>query len=150
MNHIARMAVSLLKEYGIQRAPVPLEPLLESNNIVVTPWSFPPPLIGMSRQGKYRNFIAVHKGLTCEARRHVIAHEAAHILLHAGNQFYMAQHPLHRIWVDKQEWQADTFAAHFLIPEWELQHVGSMRLDELADHFLVPESLIVVRIRPGR
>ncbi|MGE5584444.1 MAG: ImmA/IrrE family metallo-endopeptidase [Bacillota bacterium] len=147
MAHMARLALSLLEEYGIQHVPVPLEPLLERNNILVTPWSFPRPWVGMSHRGKHRNFIAVHRGLGCEARRHVITHEAAHILLHSGNQFYMAQHPLHHVWVDRQEWQADTFAAHFLIPEWELQRVGGMRPDELADHFLVPESLVVVRMR---
>lgn len=146
MNRVARLATDLLDRYGIKNVPVPLEPLLKDNRIVVTNWSFSPPYIGMSGCGKYKNFVAVQRGLSCESRRRVIGHEGAHVVLHAGNHFYMVKDSLQRILVDKQELQAEAFAAYYLIPEWELERVQYLRLDELADHFLVPEDLVKFRL----
>lgn len=146
MNRVAKLATDLLDRYGIKSVPVSLEPLLEDNRIVVTNWSFSPPYIGMSGRGKHKNFIAVQRGLSCESRRRVIGHEGAHVGLHAGNHFYMSNSPLQKVLVDKQEFQAETFAAYYLIPEWELERVRYLRIDELADHFLVPEDLARFRL----
>ncbi|WP_324664205.1 ImmA/IrrE family metallo-endopeptidase [Dehalococcoides mccartyi] len=46
----------------------------------------------------------------------------------------------------KQEDEADTFAAHFLMPEGELQKLKGKGFKELAEYFGVPEEKMELRL----
>ncbi len=47
----------------------------------------------------------------------------------------------------KQESEADEFAAHFLMPEEELQRLKDKSFRELAEYFGVPEEMVKVRFK---
>jgi len=46
----------------------------------------------------------------------------------------------------KQEYGADKFAAHLLIPEGELQKLKDKGTGELAEYFGVPEEIVKLRL----
>ena len=46
----------------------------------------------------------------------------------------------------RQEREADEFAAHFLMPEKELQKLKSNGTRELAEYFGVPEEIVKLRL----
>jgi len=46
----------------------------------------------------------------------------------------------------REEREADEFAAHFLMPEGELHKLKSMEIKELAEYFGVPEEMVRLRL----
>ncbi len=50
----------------------------------------------------------------------------------------------------RQEGEADEFAAHFLMPEEELQKLKGMKLSKIAEYFGVPEEMVRLRLALGK
>ena len=47
----------------------------------------------------------------------------------------------------RQEHEADEFAAHFLVPEEELQKMKGLSIEELSEYFGVPEEMVELRLK---
>jgi len=47
----------------------------------------------------------------------------------------------------KQEREADEFAAYFLMPEGELQKMKGLSIEELSGYFGVPEEMVGLRLK---
>ncbi|MHB1682814.1 MAG: ImmA/IrrE family metallo-endopeptidase [Bacilli bacterium] len=87
--------------------------------------------------------------LSPQERRHCVAHETGHILLHVGNQMWMAKDLILR-----QEEEAIRFSHYALVPTYllapELRHRTDIRrkdIEELAEIFGVTESFMLERLR---
>ncbi|MEK3935981.1 ImmA/IrrE family metallo-endopeptidase [Sporosarcina sp. FSL W7-1349] len=65
-----------------------------------------------------RQYIFLNRNLTPQEQWQEFAHELCHILRHSGNQKKMA-----RLFLEYQEWQADSFASHFCIPTFMLRRL---------------------------
>ncbi len=82
---------------------------------------------------KYRSWIGITRRATEPWRRFLTAHAIGHHLLHTGNQL-----ALRRLFIGgdaKIERQADEFAWHLLVDEWELAELDAQG----ADLNVVPE-----------
>src|SRR5262249_25437440 len=83
-----------------------------------------------------------------EYARYVIAHEVGHIVLHDHHAKSFSKDPSDQLrFADdgqSAEWQANTFARHFLLPDPVVQKIRDMTL--LASLCLVPEAVALERI----
>jgi Zn-dependent peptidase ImmA (M78 family) len=120
--------------------PVDIESLVEVEGCELIDWPFLMPV----KEVKQGRWIGIAQGLDYKEKRHLIAHAFAHHLLHCGNQlsFYQHQHRLQ----ERQEREAETCAAHILMPGPELAKVITHSFWELAEYFGVPEELAYQRI----
>ncbi|WP_231462985.1 ImmA/IrrE family metallo-endopeptidase [Sphingomonas sp. URHD0057] len=93
---------------------------------------------------------SIKMGLTCyEAARQgqaryafTLAHELGHLLMHTGSSAQMARGNSVKPYVNA-EWQADTFASAFLMPEGEVRRCSCVR--EILTRFRVSRRAAEVR-----
>ena len=120
--------------------PVDMEWLADAEGCELVDWPFLDPV----KEVKRGRFIGLAEGLEARERRYLAAHALAHHLLHCGNQLFFYDWDKTMTW--QQERQADACAAHILMPEEKLVRLGRMPVWELAEHFGVPERLVVLRM----
>lgn len=140
------LATLYLEKLGVTNFPVPVELL--------------PKLIGVEPVfddlgsvvgGIYScidnvKFISISTRLREPEKRHVIAHECAHAILHHPFQsLSRTDCSLEEVIRDKQEYQAELFAAYFLIPKWA-EFNEYLPIWEIADMFCVPDELLQFRL----
>ena len=89
---------------------------------------------------KRDNLIAVREDLSPEWKRFVIAHAIGHHQMHVGNQLFMRRETM---LADPIERQADVFAMRLLVNVPEAIREGINQPWEIAEHFGVPEEIIV-------
>ncbi len=120
--------------------PIDMENVADLVDCICVDWSFE----GQATEVKRSRWIGLAVWLDKRERRRLIAHAIGHHLLHCGNQLYLY------IWqkptVGKQEREAEEFAAHFLIPEKELDRVSHWQLKDIAEHFGVPVDFLWRRL----
>jgi len=126
---------------GLSHPPVNVEALAEAEGLEWMRWPFKGSVVE-AKQGRY---IGVAEQVEGAQQRYLIAHAVGHHLMHVGNQlsFYHQQFGVR----GREEREADTCAAHVLMPEEELGKViAYMTVWEIAEHFDVPVELAQLRI----
>ena len=102
------------------------------------------PFIEPVKEVKQGNWIGIARGLGLPERRFLIAHALGHHLMHCGNQLTF------RAWqkssLRQQENNADCCAAHILMPEDRVIGLEHFSLEEIAEHFGVPEEMGFKRV----
>ncbi len=125
---------------GFSNPPVDIESLVEAEGLEWLSWPFLEPV----REVKQGRWIGLAQGLSEPERRFLMAHALAHHLMHVGNQ--LAFHHQRQGLVPIEEREADSCAAHILMPEQQLEKVPHMPPWELAEYFNVPEKLAKRRV----
>ena len=112
---------SLAKRHAID-ASSDLTPALRSLDLEVIPWRFE----GRIREVIFQNAIGIDAGLSDPWQRWLTAHAIGHHLLHAGTSLYLASWQ----WVNrnKDERQAEEFAAGLLVPPSAMANAGEITL----------------------
>ena len=112
---------SLAKRHAID-ASSDLTPALRSLDLEVIPWRFE----GRIREVIFQNAIGIDAGLSDAWQRWLTAHAIGHHLLHAGTSLYLASWQ----WVNrnKDERQAEEFAAGLLVPPSAMANAGEITL----------------------
>jgi len=141
---MSRLAVEKAKElhnrYPDITIPVDMEKMAEAEGCELIDWPFLDPV----KEVKQGRWIGIAQGLGTRERRHLIAHALAHHLLHCGNQ--LAFHCQQQGMPARQEREAESCAAHMLMPGAEMDRVIDLSVWEIADYFDVPEELAYQRI----
>lgn len=101
-------------------------------------------LAGRLTELYFGDHIILNKNLSYQHKRHYLAHALGHHYLHAGNYLYFSQ--TRQFQNDKEETQAEEFAAYLLIPEIELIPIIHWELSDLADNFQVLPEFIQYRL----
>lgn len=105
----------LVKKFGTSD---PFE-LTECLNINVIEWDLNEEIRGYYKYQKRNQFIVINNNLNDDLKRVVCAHELGHAILHPRtNTHFMRKHTL--LSVEKIELEANSFAAHLLIPDESL------------------------------
>ena len=133
-------AQELHKRHSGMSIPVDIERLAIAEGCELVEWPFLAPV----KEVKCYRWIGIAQGLSGRERRHLIAHALAHHFLHCGNQ--LSFHQRRQGAPVKQEREAETFAAHILMPGPELSEVTDLSIWDLADYFDVPEELAHLRV----
>lgn len=103
------------------------------------------PLAGRLTELFFGDCIILNSHLNEAQKRHLLAHALGHHFLHAGNYLFFQQHRHHQN--NKEEKQADEFAAHLLLPENKLSTMIDWDPSDLADHFQVTPEFIEFRLQ---
>lgn len=101
-------------------------------------------LAGRLTELYFGDHVILNKELPFAKKRQFLAHALGHHYLHAGNYIFLSKN--RHFQNDKEEAQADEFAAHLLIPETELIPIIHHELEDLADNFQVQPEFIKYRL----
>ena len=135
MNRAQRKAVELRRRLGL-RGRVDAEMVANLLGLVVVPWP-----LAVQEEMLLGRYIGVAERLDPRWRRWVIAHAIGHWLLHPGNHLWIRDHS--RLGGSRYEREAEDFALALLVDGGEAREEGLRELWEVADHFGVPEKLVV-------
>ena len=125
-RRINKLVVSLLKENGIRKAPVPVERVAKSQGFKIESSPFDGDISGMvyRDQEKEQIIIGVNSNESENRKRFTIAHEIGHALLHEGMEVHIdksykvnLRSEVASQAVDIEEMEANRFAAELLMPE---------------------------------
>ena len=92
----------------------------------------------------FGDYIILNKKLSDCQKKHYLAHALGHHFLHAGNYLFFSENRTFSN--DKEESQAEEFAAYLLIPDSELIPIIHFDLHELVDHFQLEPEFIQFRL----
>jgi len=159
---VRRRAQSLLQEIGIHQVPVDVFAVTTYLGLDVLAEALDPSTSGVLVVGSEHAVIGVNQQHHRRRQRFTIAHELAHYVLHrqASNVFVDSTLTFHRNktsaeGVDRQEVEANAFAAELLMPEgllkkyWESQQFDlydDVALARLAARFDVSEQALTIRL----
>ena len=134
MNKAQRNAVDLRRKLGL-RGRVDAGETANILGLEVVPWP-----LEKQEEMLMDGYIGVAERLDSRWRRWVIAHAIGHKLLHPGNHLWTRAHtnlgtPYER--------EAEDFALALLVDVQEARREGLREQWEVADHFGVPEELVV-------
>ncbi|BCB85742.1 ImmA/IrrE family metallo-endopeptidase [Phytohabitans suffuscus] len=127
-EEIEQHALGILREFDALRFPVPIEAIAEAKGAVIARNHFSGTESGFAlRQGRTK-IIGVNTATSPRRQRFTIAHELGHLELHAEKAlivdhsvFLYNRDDLSSAGTDRQEIQANAFAAAILMPD-ELVH----------------------------
>jgi len=102
-------------------------------------------LAGRLKELYFGDHIILRANLSHNEKRHFLAHALGHHFMHTGNYLFFQQHRY--LQNDKEEMQAEEFAAHLLVPDRELEPIADSPPAELASFFQVSEELITLRLK---
>lgn len=159
---VRRRAQSLLREVGIHQVPVDVFAVTTHLGLDVLAEALDSSTSGVLVVGVEHAVIGVNQHHHRRRQRFTIAHELAHYVLHrhASNVFVDSTLTFHRNktsaeGVDRQEVEANAFAAELLMPEgllkqyWEAQQLDlydDVALARLAARFDVSEQALTIRL----
>lgn len=144
--HVTR----ILRDLGIDQAPVDVAAVARSLNAEVRIEPFAHDLSGVLVRKGDDAVIGVNKDHSPERQRFTIAHELGHLVLHKGTPVHFDRAVVHvnlrnsisSQAVDREEIEANRFAAELLMPEAFLRRdVDALRANGIAD--VMDEKLIV-------
>jgi hypothetical protein len=136
MNRARRKAVELRRKLGL-RGRVDAEEEANLLGLVVQPWP-----LAVQEEMLMGRYIGVAQRLDPRWRRWVIAHAIGHKLLHTGNHLWIRDHTsLGSLY----EREAEDFARALLVDADEAMEEGLSELWEVAEHFGVPEEMVVLQ-----
>ncbi len=136
MKRAQRKAVELRKKLGLHgRADA--EAVANILGLEVVPWP-----LTVQEEMQMGRYIGVAERLDPRWRRWVVAHAIGHRLLHSGNHLWIRDHTsLDGLF----EREAEDFARALLMDMREAMEEGLSELWEVAEHFGVPEEMVVVQ-----
>lgn len=134
MNLAQRKAVELRRRLGL-RGRVEAEEVASILGLEVQPWP-----LEVQEEMLLGRYIGVAERLDHRRRRWVIAHAIGHSLLHPGNHLWIRDHTSMG---GRYEREAEDFALALLVDEREAREMGLRELWEVAEHFGVPQELVV-------
>lgn len=155
-------AAKLLKDQRIRSAPVPVEKIAEDLGAKLSFEPLEGNVSGMLYRDGPVTIIGINSYHSNTRQRFTIAHELGHYLLHKGDVF--VDRPFLRdskssLAIDKQEIEANQFAAALLMPEElvteefidliEKRKISSpdILIEELASHFEVSIQAMTIRLQ---
>ncbi len=103
----------------------------------VVPWP-----LDVQEEMQMDRYIGVAERLDARWRRWVIAHAIGHRLLHSGNHLWIRDHTSLGSLFERE---AEDFARALLIDSDEAMEEGLSEVWELAEHFGVPQELVVLQ-----
>ena len=144
IEDLAQKALDLCK---CEKAPVPVEDIVEKVGLKVVPFDFPDQVSGVLKKNK--KAIGVNKNHHPLRRRFTVAHELGHFLLghegHEDEEFvddkFDRPYPVER--------EANLFASFLLMPKkWVTESVekNGMDVETLAKEFKVSEQAMTIRL----
>lgn len=168
-KYIRQTVSQLLKDYGINEAPVDVTALAEKMGIKVLPTEADDSLSGFlfRGEGAQQPVIGVNSAHHERRQRFTIAHELGHYVLHGSEKIHYddksrgfqvhLRSPISGEGSDRLEIEANAFAAELLMPasflEKDLQDVVYLDvidtdpvLDELVDRYQVSKRSLTLRL----
>ena len=136
MNRAQEKAVELRRRLGL-RGQVDTEEVANLLGLEVIPWS-----MQVQEEMLMGRYIGVARRLDPRWRRWVIAHAIGHRLLHPGNHLWIRDHTS---LVGRYEREAEDFALALLVDQKEAGEERLRELWEVAEHFGVPERMVVLQ-----
>ena len=136
MNKAQRKAVELRRKLGL-RGRVDAEEVANILGLEVVPR----PMRGQEEM-MLDTYIGVNEALDSRWRRWVIAHAIGHRLMHPGNHLRTR---MHTYLAAPYEREAEDFALALLVDAREAREEGLRELWEVAEHFGVPQELVVLQ-----
>ncbi len=134
MNRAQRKAAALRRRLGLH-GRVDAESVAGILGLEVVAWP-----MHVQQEMQMGRFIGVAKRLDARWRRWVIAHAIGHRLLHSGNHLWIRDHTsLNSLF----EREAEEFARALLMDLDEVMEEGLSDLWEVAEHFGVPEEMVL-------
>ena len=121
---IRETAEKILAQYGVKRAPVPVDKIAAFLGAKVKYSPFDGELAGVLARNHDRIVIGVNSSHHSNRQRFTIAHECGHLLLHEGEAFVDKSFPFRvnlrdgvsSMAIDPHEIEANRFAAELLMP----------------------------------
>ena len=138
MNKAQRKARELRRKLGL-RGRVEAEEVANLLGLVVVPWP-----LAVQEEMQMDGYIGVAQRLDPRWRRWAIAHAIGHRLLHPGNHLWTR---FHTGLAGPYEREAEDFALALLVDAREAAEEGLTELWEVAEHFGVPQELVVLQPR---
>lgn len=128
-----RAATDLLATCGVDRAPVPVEQIARQLGAVVTYEPLEDEVAGILYRDGRRVLIGVNSAHPVTRQRFTIAHEIGHLRLHGGHAVHVDRVLVHfraRLSApqDREEVEANSFAAALLMPAQMVAHAARQRL----------------------
>lgn len=124
---IKRIARNLLETHKVKNPPVPVESIAHSLGVQVRYAPFEGDISGMVYRDGERIIIGVNSLHHLNRQRFTIAHEIGHVLLHEGISVHIdrafkvnLRNDISSMAVNKEEIEANRFAAELLMPEFML------------------------------
>ena len=121
-EQIRQTAEKVLAEFGVRRAPVPVEKIATALGATVKYSPFEGELAGVLARGEDQVVIGVNSSHHSNRQRFTIAHECGHLLLHEGAAYVDKSFRVNwrddvsSMAVDRHEIEANRFAAELLMP----------------------------------
>lgn len=143
MEWIKQEAEYLYKKYNT-RNPFTLARYLK---VDIFYWNLPSEVKGFYQYEKRNRFIFINSELTAEEQLVVCAHELGHAVLHTKlNTPFMRTNTFFS--VEKVEIEANTFAAHLLIPDESLiSYYEQITIYDIASLHKVPVELVELKCK---
>jgi hypothetical protein len=136
MKRAQRKAACLRRKLRLS-GQVDAEAVANLLGLVVVPWP-----LEVQEEMQMGHYIGVADRLDARWRRWVIAHAIGHRLLHSGNHLWIRDHTsLGSLY----EREAEDFARALLVDAQEAMEEGLTELWEVAEHFGVPEEMVVLQ-----
>lgn len=136
MKRAQQKAMGLRRKLGLSGL-VDAEAVANMLGMEVVPWP-----LEVQEEMQMGRYIAVAERLDGRWRRWVIAHAIGHRLLHSGNHLWIRDHTsLGSLY----EREAEDFARALLVDAQEVMEEGLSELWEVAEHFGVPEEMVVLQ-----
>ena len=116
-------------------------------NIEVISWDLHEEIRGFYKFERRNKFIVINNNLDDDLKRIVCAHELGHAILHPrANTPFMKKHTL--LSVEKIELEANSFAAHLLIPDESLfNYYEQTTIYDIASLHNVPFELVELKCK---
>jgi Zn-dependent peptidase ImmA (M78 family) len=149
-------ALGVLKKVGLGHAPIDVEAIAAKIGAIVTYEAFKEDLSGVLIKEKTRTVIGVNSSHPQTRQRFTIAHEIGHLVLQHKGEIFVDQTVVKRDGkssraVDRQEIDANRFAAELLMPErlvLEAVHRRQERSSDISATQIVDELAIEFQVSP--
>ena len=131
-------ALGVLRKFGLSHAPIDVAAIAARVGAIVTYEAFKEDLSGVLIKEKTRTVIGVNSSHPQTRQRFTIAHEIGHLVLQHAGEIFVDQTVMKRDAkssraVDRQEIDANRFAAELLMPESFVLEAVHRRQEESAD-----------------
>lgn len=149
MSRIEAKAYNLLQKYNIKNVPVPVDELAKQEGVLLSyePFEGNDNISGMLFRDNSRVIIGINNHHAETRQRFTIAHELGHLLLHQGDLYIDKgtrinfRNTKSSLAIDKQEIEANAFAAALLMPSKLIEDEFHKVLDR--DEGITADELII-------
>lgn len=148
----AEEILNLALQHGIKTAPLDIDALVNLMGISVVYDDLPKDTSGSLTKTADGWVCQVNKSHHPTRQRFTLAHELGHYILHRNKHTEFIDHSYYRQTEDSNtmEFEADSFAAHLLMPENDMRYYinnVSSEVANIAQHFNVSPSAVRIRAK---